>query len=74
MHSQESTVVPTQALVLRLLGGKELEEAAQLVGRGMRDNPSNMRVFRIEDGEHRSMAWDAFSSLYSRDSVSEGLF
>jgi len=38
----------------------ELEDAAQLVGRGMRDNPSNIRVFRIPDGEHRSIAMGRF--------------
>ena len=46
----------THPLVLRLLRCDELEEAAQLVGRGMRDNPSNMEVFPILDGECRSTA------------------
>jgi GNAT superfamily N-acetyltransferase len=46
--------------VLRLLRTDELEEAAQLVGRGMRDNPSNMTVFRIRDGERRSITMGRF--------------
>jgi len=46
--------------VLRLLRSDELEEAAQLVGRGMRDNPSNMTVFRIPDRERRSRAMGLF--------------
>jgi ribosomal protein S18 acetylase RimI-like enzyme len=73
MLSQES-VAPTHALVLRLLRSKELEEAAQLVGRGMRDNPSNMRVFRIPDREHRSIVMGRFfvpvlGGLYQRGLV-----
>jgi len=46
--------------VLRLLRSDELEEAAQLVGRGMRDNPSNMTVFRVPDRERRSIAMGLF--------------
>jgi GNAT superfamily N-acetyltransferase len=53
-------VTPTHPLLLRLLLSDELEEAAQLVGRGMRDNPSNMTVFRIPDGERRSIAMGRF--------------
>src|SRR5262249_20169438 len=53
-------VTPTHPLVLRLLRSDELEEAAQLVGRGMRDNPSNMTVFRIPDDERRSTAMGRF--------------
>jgi GNAT superfamily N-acetyltransferase len=60
MLSRESAVAPTHDLVLQLLRCKELEEAAQLVGRGMRDNPSNMRVFRIPDREQRSIAMGRF--------------
>ena len=74
MLYQESTVTPKHALVLRLLHRKELEEAAQLVGRGMRDNPSNMRVFGIADRGHRSIAMGRFfvpvlSGLYQRGLV-----
>ena len=47
-------------LALRLLCGKELEEAARLVGRGMHDNPSNKRVFCIPDAERRSIAMGRF--------------
>ena len=53
-------MTPTYPLVLRLLRSDELEEAAQLVGRGMRDNPSNMEVFPILDGERRSNAMGRF--------------
>jgi len=67
-------VTPTHSLVLRLLRSDELEEAAQLVGRGMRDNPSNMTVFRIPDRERRSIAMGLFSCLYSKVSIAEGLF
>ena len=60
MLSREPAVTITHGLELRLLCSRELEEAAQLVGRGMRDNPSNMRVFHIADGEHRSIAMGRF--------------
>ena len=53
-------MTPTHSLVLRLLRSDELEEAAQLVGRGMRDNPSNMTVFRVPDRERRSIAMGLF--------------
>ena len=53
-------MTPTHPLVLRLLRRNELEEAAQLVGRGMRDNPSNMTVFRIPNCERRSIAMGRF--------------
>lgn len=62
------------ALVLRLLCDKELEDAAQLVGRGMQDNPSNKRVFCIPDAERRSIAMGRFfapvlKGLYQRGLV-----
>lgn len=60
MLSRKSAMTIAHALVLRLLWNSELEDAAQLVGRGMRDNPSNMRVFRIPDGEHRSIVMGRF--------------
>ena len=53
-------MTPTHSLVLRLLRSDELEEAAQLVGRGMHDNPSNMTVFRVPDRERRSIAMGLF--------------
>ena len=46
--------------MLRLLRGKELAQAARLVGRGMRDNPANVAVFRMENAEHRSIAMGHF--------------
>lgn len=64
----------TYALKLRLLRSQELEGAAQLVGRGMRDNPSNMRVFHVPNGEDRSSAMGRFfvpvlKGLYQRGLV-----
>lgn len=47
-------------LVLRLLRGKELTQAARLVGRAMRDNPANVAVFRTQNAEHRSIAMRHF--------------
>ena len=47
-------------LVLRLLRGKELAQAARLVGRAMRDNPANVAVFRMQNAEHRSIAMGHF--------------
>ena len=47
-------------LVLRLLRGKELAQAARLVGRAMRDNPANVAVFRTQNAEHRSIAMGHF--------------
>jgi len=47
-------------LALRLLNSNELEEAALVVARGMRDNPANMTVFRIPDGERRATAMGRF--------------
>lgn len=61
------------ALVLRLLSGKELEEAAQLVGRGMQDNPSNRRVFGIQDGERRSIVMGRFFVPVVRGLYQRGL-
>ncbi len=56
-------------LVLRELQASEIEEAARVVGQGMRDNPANIRAFggpasspdgkwalRLEDLERRSLA------------------
>ena len=40
-------------LRLRELGISEIELAAQILGRGMRDNPSNVRAFDIPDEEQR---------------------
>ena len=67
-------MTPTPSLVLRLLQSKELAEGAQLVGRGMRDNPANIWVFAIPDGEERSRALGRFfvpvlTGLYQRGLV-----
>ena len=66
-------MTPTHPLVLRLLRSDELEEAAQLVGRGMRDNPSNMEVFPILDGERRSNAMGRFFVPVLRGVYQRGL-
>jgi GNAT superfamily N-acetyltransferase len=67
-------VTLASSLELRLLHRKELEEGAQLLGRGMRDNPANMRVFPIRDCEERSRAMGRFfvpvlGGLYQRGLV-----
>lgn len=41
-------------LVLRLLRKDELQEAAWVAGRGMCDNPANLRVFRISNVDKRA--------------------
>jgi GNAT superfamily N-acetyltransferase len=71
--SRKSAVITAHPLALRLLHGSELEDAAQLVGRGMRDNPANMRVFRIPDGEHRSIAMGRFFVPVLRGLFQRGL-
>ena len=71
--SRKSALTTGHALVLRLLGSRELEGAAQLVGKGMRDNPSNLRVFRIPDGEHRSIAMGRFFAPVLRGLFQRGL-
>lgn len=40
-------------LNIRELGPDELEDAARLLGRGMCDNPANVRSFGMPDAEHR---------------------
>ena len=51
------TVLP---LTRRQLQRSELGEAARLLGRGMRDNPANIRAFGIRDTERRSWALARF--------------
>lgn len=46
--------------VLRQLRRDEIYVAAQLLGRGMCDNPMNIRAFGIEDRERRSQAMTRF--------------
>jgi ribosomal protein S18 acetylase RimI-like enzyme len=48
------------SVILRELPRAELGEAARLVGRGMRDNPSDVRIFRMPDAERRSQAMARF--------------
>src|SRR5215831_6446333 len=62
------TVLP---LALRELQRPELGEAGRLLGRGMRDNPANIRAFGIRDVERRSQALARFfaavlGGLYQR--------
>lgn len=45
---------------VRELEATELPQASQLLGRGMRDNPSNIRAFGISDLEHRSRVLTRF--------------
>jgi len=59
--------------VLRLLRGKELTQAALLVGRAMRDNPANVAVFRMPDGEQRSVAMGHFFVPVLRGIYQRGL-
>jgi len=55
------------------LSSGELKDAAQLVGIAMRDNPSNMKVFRIPEGEHRSVAMGRFFLPVLRGLFQRGL-
>jgi hypothetical protein len=48
------------SLTLRHLQRAELGGAARLLGRGMRDNPANIRAFGIHDVERRSQALARF--------------
>ena len=45
---------------IRELGPDELDDAARLLGRGMCDNPVNVRSFGIPDAEHRRQALTRF--------------
>ena len=61
-------------LVIRELRRAELAEAARLVGRGMGDNPVNVRVFAIPEPERRVRALERFfvpvlSGVYRRGLV-----
>ena len=59
--------------MLRLLRGKELTQAALLVGRAMRDNPANVAVFRMPNVEHRSVAMGHFFVPVLRGIYQRGL-
>lgn len=50
----------TPPLTLRELERAELKDAARLVGRGMCDNPANIRAFDIPEAERRSRALARF--------------
>lgn len=73
MLSRESAVTTRHTLELRLLQGEALDDAAQVVARGMRDNPSNMKVFRIADAECRSIAMGRFFMPVLRGLYQRGL-
>jgi len=64
-------------LTIRELKPDELEDAARLLGRGMRDNPANVRTFGIRDADRRCRALARFFvpvllGLYQRGLVSGG--
>jgi len=64
-------------LTIRELKPDELEDAARLLGRGMRDNPANVRTFGIRDADRRCRALARFfvpvlHGLYQRGLVSGG--
>ena len=46
--------------IVRELRRAELAGAARLVGRGMRDNPANVRIFGIPEPERRARALERF--------------
>jgi GNAT superfamily N-acetyltransferase len=59
---------------IRELRRDELGDAAGLIGRSMRDNPSDMQVFRVPDAPRRSLALHRFfvpvlAGLYERGLV-----
>jgi ribosomal protein S18 acetylase RimI-like enzyme len=58
---------------LRALQCAELKEAAQLLGRGMRDNPANLRAFGIRDADGRSRALTRFFVPVLRGLYQRGL-
>lgn len=73
-------------LALRELQASELEEAARVVGQGMRDNPANIRAFggptispdgkwplRLEDLERRSLALVRFFGPVLRSLYERGV-
>src|SRR5271155_36968 len=60
--------------VLGKLERRDLPAAAQLLGRGMRDNPINLRAFRIASDARRELALARFflpalQGLYARGKV-----
>jgi GNAT superfamily N-acetyltransferase len=71
--SGNSPANPRLPLVLRLLRGKELTQAARLVGRAMRDNPANVAAFGMPNAEHRSLAMGHFFVPVLRGIYQRGL-
>jgi ribosomal protein S18 acetylase RimI-like enzyme len=64
----------TSPSTVRELQRSELRDAARLVGRGMCDNPANLRAFGIRDAERRYRALTRFfipvlHGLYQRGSI-----
>ena len=62
-------------LTLRRLERAELQQAAHLLGRGMCDNPVNVRVFRITNAERRARTLERFflpvlAGLHLRGTIS----
>jgi ribosomal protein S18 acetylase RimI-like enzyme len=53
-------MAPNPTITLRLLHDKEMHEAARIVGRGMSNNPSNIRIFGVRDIEHRRRSLERF--------------
>jgi len=69
--SAELELKAVSRATVRELGLTKFEEAAELLGRGMCDNPANVRVFRIPDRKRRIRALTRFfepvlRSLYAR--------
>jgi ribosomal protein S18 acetylase RimI-like enzyme len=56
MNSASLEIRPVSKLIVRELGLAELRGAAQLLGRGMCDNPIDVRVFPISSRHERSQA------------------
>ena len=60
-------------LTLRELQGTDLEQAVQILGRGMCDNPANVRVFARLDAERRRCALARFFRPVLRGLYQRGL-
>jgi hypothetical protein len=63
---------PGNSLKFRQLEREDLTEAADVVGRAMRDNPSLARVFTIQGEDRRCRAITCFFvRAYGADSLNE---
>src|SRR5215475_1165545 len=58
--SRRFRVTPLHSLAIRELERMDLRDAARLVGRGMCDNPLNVRAFCIQDSQSRARALARF--------------